>query len=108
MSGPLLASLQHAPMDFVPHGKETFSGGELWLSHAKRLSVIVSLDGGDLHASIAHPDRYPTWAEIVRVRNWIFPAEMEVVMVLARRSEYVNLHPNCFHLWQSRCGREGR
>lgn len=104
-----LASLRVAPMGFVPAGVALgVVGGELWLSREKRLSVIVSLDGGQLHASIAHPDRYPTWAEILSMRDWIFPAEMEVVMVLARRSEYVNLHQNCFHLWQSFCGQEGR
>lgn len=101
-------SLRDAPMGFIPGGSALGGHGELWLAREKHLSVIVSVDGGDLHASIAHPDRYPTWAEILSVRNWIFPAEMEVVMVLARRSEYVNLHPNCFHLWQSRCGQEGR
>lgn len=78
-----------------------------WLS-PDDIRVCTSVDGGHLHASISHPSRYPTWDEIRAVRDWYFPEEMEVVMVLARRSEYVNLHPNCFHLWQSRCGEEGR
>jgi hypothetical protein len=104
-----MPDLARAPMGFVPAGSAPIApGGSLWLSREKHLRLIVSVDGGYLHASISHPDRYPTWAEIMRVRDWIFPAEMEVVMVLARRSEYVNLHPNCFHLWQSRCGEEGR
>jgi len=97
---------QSAPLGLEPIGPAPCPG-ELWASMAKRLTVIVSVDSGRLHASIAHPDRYPTWDEILRLRGWIFPAETEVVMVLARKSEYVNLHPNCFHLWQSRCGREG-
>lgn len=72
------------------------------------LRIIVSIDGGDRHLSISHRDRYPTWDEILEARNWYFPEEMEVVMVLARKSEYVNIHKNCFHLWQSKCGEEGR
>lgn len=48
------------------------------------------------------------WDEILAVRRWAFPPDMEVVMVLAREAEYVNIHNNCFHLWQSLCGREGR
>lgn len=104
-----LPTAHRAPMGFMRvSASPAVAHGEMWLSPQRHLSVIVSVDDGSLHASIAHPDRYPTWAEILSVRNWIFPAEMEVVMVLARRSEYVNLHPNCFHLWQSKCGAEGR
>ena len=72
------------------------------------LSIIATVDDGSMHISIACPDRYPTWQEITAVREWGFDPDTEVVMVLARRGEYVNLHPNCFHLWESACGREGR
>lgn len=86
-------------------------GGRLWIAQfGKRnhFSLIASVDSGALHVSIAHSNRYPTWDEILEVRAWAFPKETEVVMVLARASEYVNVHPNCFHLWESACGREGR
>jgi hypothetical protein len=89
----------------------TLPGSRLWIGHSgkhNRISMIASVDGGSLHVSIAHSQRYPTWDEILAVRAWAFPAETEVVMVLARASEYVNLHNNCFHLWESACGREGR
>jgi hypothetical protein len=85
--------------------------GRVWIGHSgkhNRISVIASVDGGSLHVSIAHSQRYPTWDEILAVRAWAFPDDVEVVMVLARKGEYVNLHNNCFHLWESACGREGR
>lgn len=85
--------------------------GRLWrrrLGKHNFMTVIASVDGGSLHVSISHNSRYPTWDEILAVRAWAFPSDMEVVMVLARADDYVNLHPNCFHLWQSACGREGR
>ena len=75
---------------------------------AEQEALIASIDSGAVHVSIAHSQRYPTWDEILAVRAWAFPPETEVVMVLARASEYVNLHNNCFHLWESACGREGR
>lgn len=103
-----LASLQTAPLELLPVGPEAYSGGEMWHSARYGLRVIVSIDAGWRHLSVSHPYRFPTWNEILRLRNWFFPSEMEVVMVLARRSEYVNVHPNCFHLWQSACGQEGR
>ncbi len=88
----------------------TLPDSRLWIGHSgkhNRISVIASVDAGDLHVSIAHSQRYPTWDEILAVRAWAFPDDTEVVMVLARKGEYVNIHNNCFHLWESRCGREG-
>lgn len=79
-----------------------------WYANVSTLSVCVANEGGLLHVSIAHTTRYPTWDEILAVRDWVFPDEMEAVLVLARKSEYVNKHPNCFHIWQSACGQEGR
>jgi len=89
----------------------TVPGGRLWLAHSGkhgRISVIVSIDSDALHVSIAHSNRYPTWDEILAVRAWAYADDTEVVMVLARKEEYVNVHNNCFHLWESACGREGR
>jgi len=100
-----------APLGLLEARGCTVPGGRLWIGHVgkhNRRSVIASLDGGALHLSIAHSQRYPTWDEILAVRAWAFPEETEVVMVLARKSEYVNVHNNCFHLWESACGREGR
>jgi len=76
--------------------------GDRW-----RMTVLASIDHGALHVSIAHSHRYPTWGEIKAVRAWAWDEDTEVVMVLRRR-DYVNVHPNCFHLWTSACGREGR
>jgi len=100
-----------APLNLQDVGIGPIPNSRLWIGHIgkhNRISVIASIDGGAMHVSIAHSQRYPTWDEILAVRSWAFPEETEVVMVLARRSEYVNVHNNCFHLWESACGREGR
>jgi hypothetical protein len=88
-----------------------FPGARRWIGQVGKhgmFVVIASVDAGSLHVSFSHNSRYPTWDEILAVRAWGFPEETEVVMVLARKSEYVNVHQNCFHLWESACGREGR
>lgn len=77
------------------------------------MTVLASIDGQpgerkSLHVSISHTARYPTWEEIKAVRAWAWDEDTEVVMVLARRRDYVNIAKNCFHLWTSRCGKEGR
>ena len=66
--------------------------------------VIVSRDpvgpGGALlwHLSISCEDRYPTWDEIADARYRLLADELTFAMYLPPRAEYVNRHPNCFHL----------
>ena len=56
-------------------------------------------DGLWRHVSVSHHARYPTWDEILDVRYSFFDDDVEVIQILPRKSEYVNIHPNCFHLW---------
>ena len=57
-------------------------------------------DGCWRHVSVSREDRYPNWDEIVNIRYQFFNEDVEVVMYLPPKREYINLHPNCFHLWQ--------
>jgi hypothetical protein len=52
------------------------------------------------HLSISFPDRYPTWDEIAEARYRLIPDAANMAIVLPPRSEYVNIHPNCFHLFE--------
>ncbi len=55
------------------------------------------------HMSIAHPERYPTWDEMVHAREYLLPLELVFAQIFpADWDEYVNIHPNCFHLWEVR------
>jgi hypothetical protein len=50
------------------------------------------------HMSISCAHRYPVWDEIRDARYALMPDDITVAMFLPPKSEYVNLHPNCFHL----------
>lgn len=50
------------------------------------------------HMSISHAKRYPTWDEIRDARYRFVDGNVTMAMLLPPKSEYVNLHPNCFHL----------
>lgn len=50
------------------------------------------------HLSISHPFRYPTWDEIKEARYALVPDAVTMAMMMPPRGEYVNVHPNCFHL----------
>jgi hypothetical protein len=44
--------------------------------------------------------RTPTWAEMCRVKELFFKDEETVVQFHPKKTEYVNFHPHCLHLWR--------
>ena len=52
------------------------------------------------HLSMSQPYRYPTWDEIKSARYELLPHDVTMAMILPPTDEYVNFHPNCFHLHQ--------
>lgn len=77
-----------------------------WLHEASHFMVTATLDetphfGTLLHVAMSYPDHDPSWPEIKLVRAAFFPKEIDVIMVLPKEGDYVNVHPHCFHLWQA-------
>ncbi|KKN16782.1 hypothetical protein LCGC14_0972440 [marine sediment metagenome] len=62
--------------------------------------IIVSKDMGFWHLSISHQTRYPTFDEIRDARYKFLPNNITVAMLYPPKEEYINLHNNCFHLWE--------
>lgn len=54
------------------------------------------------HLSISHPIRYPKWDEIKQARMRYIPQNVTMAMFLPGEHSYVNIHPNCFHLWETK------
>lgn len=70
-----------------------------------KLRVLRSIEPGPksglrLHVSVSHATRHkwPTWFELVRIRD-VFMGDIEAYQVIPRRSEHTNVVDNCFHLW---------
>ena len=49
------------------------------------------------HLSISCEKRYPSWEEQKKARYDLLPDEITVASYLPPKSEYVNIHENCFH-----------
>jgi hypothetical protein len=64
--------------------------------------IFVGVENGRWHLSISHPERYPTWDEIKTARYQLVPNDVTMAMLLPPKERYVNIHPNCFHLWEIR------
>lgn len=63
--------------------------------------MIVASDGeGWEHVSVSTVVRTPTWEEMCFVKNLFWDEEDEVIQFHPKRSEYVNCHPHCLHMWK--------
>ena len=62
--------------------------------------IIVTVEPTGWHLSISRHDRDPLWEEIATARYRLLPADLTFAMYLPPLSEYVNLHPHTFHLYE--------
>lgn len=71
-------------------------------------SAHVALEIGLWHLSISHPRRYPSWDEIYQAWYDLIPEAQNRTgaIILPKKVEYVNIHPNCFHVHELSDGEE--
>lgn len=72
--------------------------------NGRSFRVIASNGGGWEHVSVsplnAKRKTCPTWEEMCAIKDMFFEPEEQVVQYHPPRSEYVNNHPYCLHLWR--------
>ena len=54
------------------------------------------------HVSVSTPKRAPNWKEMCFVKDLFWDEEECVIQYHPPKSEYVNHHPNCLHMWRPR------
>lgn len=64
------------------------------------LAVIASDQDGWEHVSVSRPRRCPSWAEMCQVKDLFWAPEEYVIQYHPPKSEYVNCHPYCLHMWR--------
>lgn len=52
-----------------------------------------------IHASISHPGRLPSYAELCMLKDAVFGKQGVCAQVFEAEEYHVNIHPNCLHLW---------
>ena len=59
-------------------------------------------DGGPAweHVSVSLPDRTPTWAEMCAIKALFWDDEDTVIQYHPPRSDWVNNHQHCLHMWR--------
>lgn len=64
------------------------------------LKVIASDGDGWEHVSVSLPDRCPTWELMCKVKGLFWDDEDCVMQLHPPRSQWVNNHSFCLHLWR--------
>jgi hypothetical protein len=73
---------------------------EIPLKHGQRVFVMSGDGLGWEHVSVSRKDRCPTWDEMCQIKDLFWDDTDCVVQYHPPRSEYVNNHPYCLHLWR--------
>lgn len=71
---------------------------ESWSEEEYR--IIASTGRNWDHVSVSLADRVATWEEMCMIKELFFNEEECVIQYHPPRSKYVNVHPNCLHLWK--------
>lgn len=80
--------------------------GEIYFAGQREpMTVVWSFGGGWEHVSVSYRRRTPTWDEMCKVKDMFWNEDETVVQYHPKKSDYVNLHPYCLHLWR-KCGED--
>lgn len=78
--------------------------GLFYIPYKSHKLMVIICHGGDTgwdHVSVSLKNRPPNWSEMCFVKKLFFDEEETVVQFHPKKSEYVNNHPHCLHLWRS-------
>lgn len=63
--------------------------------------MVIASDGeGWEHVSVSSQNRIPSWEVMCKIKELFFEDEEVVIQYHPKKSEYINNHPNCLHLWK--------
>ncbi len=90
----------------VTHGRfssdaRSGNNGAFKVPFTNKTAFIIASDGeGWEHVSVSFKDRNPTWTEMCRIKDLFWEEDEVVLQYHPAKSEYVNRHPHCLHLWK--------
>lgn len=92
-----MRDLEHLVRDKIAGGEEGDDGAAY---QTGSLRIVASWGAGWEHVSISRRDKCPSWAEMDFVKRLFWDDEESVMQLHPPRSEWVNNHPYCLHLWK--------
>jgi hypothetical protein len=79
---------------------DTPSGARYGVFIVAGMKVIASDGMGWEHVSVSRKSRCPTWDEMCQIKNLFWDENETVIQFHPPKTEYVNNHPYCLHLWK--------
>lgn len=64
------------------------------------ISSCADNESGWEHVSVSCQHRIPSWAEMEKVKQLFWGDKQTVIQFHPLAEKYVNIHPNCLHLWR--------
>ena len=83
---------------------ETHGVGRAWVFNGLLVlaSAGIMRDGREwLHVSFSRKSRLPSYDDLQLVKREFIGNDKKAIMVFPEQENYVNIHPNCLHLWYS-------
>mgnify|MGYP006932838526 CR=1 FL=1 len=70
------------------------------VGNCKGMTFVMTWDDGWEHLSVSYRNRCPTWDEMCLMKSKFFKEDEACVQYHPKKSEYVNLHKYCLHIWR--------
>lgn len=97
---PLPLAMQRLPIELVnEHREDEYGVYETGLFEYKGKSIFINKEDGKWHLSVS-ANHTLGYYELKEIRYKFMPNAMDVVQIFPPREEFVNVHENCFHLFE--------
>lgn len=87
-------------LEIYDQGEDGFIGRYYDSRTNKWLTFVFSWGMGWEHLSVSMPSRTPTWEQMCTMKDIFFEEEEVCVEYHPKKSEYVNNHSHCLHIWK--------
>lgn len=89
-------------MIYCTDSADGFNGMFRFTIDGKLIRTVVSDGEGWKHVSVSieGETKPPTWSIMCKVKDLFWDDEDVVIQYHPKKSEYVNMHEGCLHLWQ--------
>lgn len=82
-------------------GDEIRNNGAFMIPWGGKVLSVIASDGLDWdHVSVSMPDRCPSWEQMCFIKDLFFDPEEAVMQLHPPKSDHVNHHKFCLHLWR--------
>ena len=88
---------------FTSTAEDGFNGAFCLTLNGMKVKVIASDGMGWQHVSVSFHDyskQIPSWSLLCKIKELFWEPEDWVVQFHPAKSQYVNNHPGCMHLWR--------